>query len=71
MEEQRKNEGGNPAERALIEQIWMEVTEVRDMLVMSRRGVEDEKDVETVRSVLHIAEKLLEDIMEKVDRLLA
>ena len=70
MEEEKKNEGGNTAEREFIEHIWMEVTEVRDMLVMSRKGLQDEKDVEAVQSVLHIAEKLLEDIIEKMDRFL-
>ena len=70
MEEKRKNEGGKPAETELIEHIWMNLTEVRDMLAMSRRGIEDEKDVEAVRSVLHIAEQLLENIMEKMDRFL-
>lgn len=70
VEEKRKNEGGKPAETELIEHIWMNLTEVRDMLAMSRRGIEDEKDVEAVRSVLHIAEQLLENIMEKMDRFL-
>ena len=69
MAEERKN-GGEMAERDFIEHIWMEVTEVRDMLVMSRKGMEDEKDIEAVQSVLHIAEKLLEDIIEKMDRFL-
>ena len=63
-------EGVNLAEREFIEHIWMEITEVRDMLVMSRKGMEDEKDIEAVQSVLHIAEKLLEDIIEKMDRFL-
>ena len=70
MEEERMNEGVNLPEREFIEHIWMEVTEVRDMLVMSRKGMEDEKDIEAVQSVLHIAEKLLEDIIEKMDRFL-
>ena len=67
---ERKNEGGTSAEREFIEHIWMEVTEVRDMLAMSRKGLEDEKDVEAVQSVLHIAEKLLGNIIEKMDRFL-
>lgn len=71
VKEERINEAeGNPAEKEFIEHIWMEVTEVRDMLVISRKGMEDEKDLEAVRSVLHIAEKLLENIMEKIDRFL-
>lgn len=71
MNEEKKNERENPAERELIEHIWMDLTEVRDMLVMSRKGIEDEKDMEAVRSVLHIAEQLLENIIEKMDRFLA
>lgn len=70
MAEERKD-GGEMAERDFIEHIWMEVTEVRDMLAMSRKGMEDEKDVETVQSVMHIAEKLLGDIIERMDRFLA
>ena len=70
MAEERKD-GGKMAERDFIEYIWMEVTEVRDMLAMSRKGMEDEKDIETVQSVMHIAEKLLGDIIERMDRFLA
>lgn len=71
MEEERKNEvGGNPVEREFIEHIRMEVSAVRDMLIMNRKGMEDEKDVEMVQSVLQNAEKSLKDITEKMERFL-
>lgn len=67
MQEKNELQTGSKREREFLDDIWVELTELKDMVAVCKRGLEEEpQNAEAVYNVMHIVERLLEEVLTKV-----
>lgn len=67
MQEKNELQTGSKREREFLDDIWVELTELKDMVGVCKRGLEEEpQNAEAVYNVMHIVERLLEEVLTKI-----
>ena len=67
MQEKNELQTRSKRERAFLDDIWVELTELKDMVAVCKRGLEEEpQNAEAVYNVMHIVERLLEEVLTKI-----
>ena len=64
-----EDEGNMSNENEMLEQVWIRLVEIKNMVGLCRKGTELEqtRENEQMGSVLHIVEVLLEELIREMD----